>query len=224
MGKVQAADAGQLWDLVQLMNHLDGEVSDSVSILWYFMFSFCWHSGRCQSWAANETPQGAQQHQAIPCVGHEVQSNCTKPLDSLINPRISQWISKVTIMGGLCPANRARAWRRIGDLAATFRYQSCKFRKGSSHFSSFIQSFLVDSWTWYYHPIVDITWYFHPSFHSPIFAIFSRFLPGRSNQRWGRCQPWYASSARRCPGDVRCWLGYGVVGSSKKMGTKMGID
>ena len=51
-------------------------------------------------------------------------------------------------VGGLCPANRARAWRRIGDLAATFREKP----KGSSHFSSFIsfiQSFLVDSW--YYH-------------------------------------------------------------------------
>jgi hypothetical protein len=37
MGKVQAADAGRLWDLVQLMNHLDGEVS----VFNYFMFSFC---------------------------------------------------------------------------------------------------------------------------------------------------------------------------------------
>ena len=37
MGKVQAADAGRLWDLVQLMNHLDGEVS----VFSYFMFSFC---------------------------------------------------------------------------------------------------------------------------------------------------------------------------------------
>ena len=81
MGKVQAADAGRLWDLVQLMNHLDGEVS----VFSYFMFSFCWHSDIVdveakmylptpyQSWAVNGTGtlQGAQQHEAIPCMGHE---------------------------------------------------------------------------------------------------------------------------------------------------------